>query len=323
MTDIFFIEKFIAEFSFSIPFVLFCYGISTPRHDRSVFLGFIRLLVVFPLYVKWLDFGPLGNIAVFLGLLPSAIQRLIILIRFKSTQLAIDEYQRKPRKPKFGLNDSLTRLNNFITVGLFASITTVIPIILYGETILLGVTFILIILVIWGKYSMTGYMKPTTKISPETVKVSLTTLLNLTLVFTITLIIVIPLSIKNFLVGLPLYIIYPIILPLIIFLPVYVSEYLLNEGRLAYFRNPEIAKVFISNISQYFIISMLITVILSDVITARVVLEKEDIEGMVLWINGLIFFLTYESIAFFKRNNLLKLESKITTLDELKSNRVI
>ncbi len=79
---------------------------------------------------------------------------------------------------------------------------------------------------------------------------------------------------------------YPFIVYFVILPPLYVANYLLDISRLTFFRNKDIAKIFVSNIWNYSLFSVIFTLVLSDIPVAISVLKRSDVILMIYWVNG-------------------------------------
>lgn len=313
-----FIINFIAEFAFAFIFVPFSLGMMPPLHSKSVFRGLFGMMLLFPFYGKIIKFNFVASLVIFICFIIYGIIIFVPMVRYKGRMCAIEEYQKKPLKPKYGLNDTIKRINNFIYVALLACILSLVSVFLGSKdiTMLFGIVFLLAILVIMGNHFMKGHIKDTTRIDPIKIKVNLFTLMSLTLVFSLMILVALSFTLSKYFPT--LFDSYPFIVFFVTVPPLYISNYLLDRSRLTFFRDSNITNIFISNILYYSVISVIITIILSDIPIALSVLKGEDIMRMIYWVNGFVFFIAQTLTIILKKSLLFGLESKITDLNTLK-----
>ncbi|MDD2665801.1 MAG: hypothetical protein PHD13_06475 [Methanocellales archaeon] len=319
MVELPFIVNFIAESAFAFVFVPFFLGMMPPIHSKSIFKGLFGMIFLFLFFARKFSFNFFIDTSIFIVFIIYGIMVLVPMIKYKGKMYAIEEYQKKPQKPKYGLNDTIKRINNFIYVALLACLFLLISVFVGAKdiTTLFGIIFLLSILVIMGNHFMNGHIKDTTNIDPKKIKVNLLTLMSLTLMLSLMILFVLLFNVSKY---------FPTLLdsfPFIAFLvavpPLYISNYLLERSRLTFFRDRDVAKIFISNILHYSIISVVIIIILSDIPVALSVLKGQNVSKMIYWVIGFVFFITQALTIILKKSLLFGLESKIINLSTLKS----
>jgi len=313
-----FIINFIAEFAFASIFVPFSLSMIPPLHSKSIFRGLFGMMLLFPFYMRLINFNFIVTAMVFIAFIVYGVVIFIPIIKYKGRLYAIEEYQKNTLKPQYGLNDTIKRINNFINVVLLACVVSLVSVFLgSGDiTVLFGVVFLLAVLIIMGNHFMKGHIKDTTRIDPTKIKVNLFTLMSLTLMLSLMILVALSYTLSKYspsLLGS-----YPFIVFFVTIPPLYISNYLLDQSRLTFFRNSAVTKIFVSNILYYSIISVIITIILSDIPVALSVLKGENVIGMIIWVNGFVFFIAQTLTIILKKSLLFRLESKVMGLTTLK-----
>ena len=320
MIEASFIISFIAELALALIIVSLLYeSLIKPFHAKSFYRRLLHLIFLFPFYTKMISINFFIDIAILSVFILYGLVILIKTLRYKGRVLAIDEFEKRPLKPEYGLNDTIERIDKFIYMALSACIFALMSVFFGGEdiNIFIGIVFLLIILIIMGNHIMNGHNKKSTKIDPKKIKVNLFTLMSLTLIFSLQILVILSFTCCNYFPTLLES--FPFIVLIVTVPPLYVSNYLLDKSRLTFFRNEEIAKIFISNISKYYIICFIITIILSDIVVALNVLKGQNIVGMIIWVNGFIIFIANSLITIHKKSLLFGLESKTIKISNLKS----
>lgn len=310
-----FAVSFFANFAIAILAVAFLFESQIKHgHAKSRLIDLIFLGI----YVKMSSFHPIIDIAILNIFLFYGIKNFVHTIKYKGKSLAITEYEENPQKPKYGINDTIERINKVIK-GAFVSILALIPFFLSSEGIIIvvGIVSLIIIGIVMLKYYMNGHSKKSTQIDPNKIKVNLFTLFSLTLMFSILIIISLSFIAYSYLPS--LLVLLPFISVLAIVPLICVSDSLLGDARLTFFRNKDVAKIFVSNIINYSMVSLAITIIISDIPAVLVVLNGQNIMVMDIWIYSFIIFITYILLRVYKKSYLCELESQIININDLKS----
>lgn len=316
MIELSFVASFFAEFAFAIIFASFLFELKIKHgHAKS---RLINLIFLFPFYTKMISFNFIIDLAILSLFLFYGCVMLSHTIKDKGKSFAIEDYQKRPLEPKYGLNDTIERINLFITVVALASIFTLISVFLGGDGIIffIGIVSVIIIFTIMGNHIMNGHIKRSKKIYPNRIKVNLFTLFSLTLIFSILIFISFLFKVGSSFPDLLVlfnFISFFVVAPLL-----YVSNHLLDKSRLTFFKNKDVAKIFVSSITKYSITSLVIIIILSDLPVALIISKGQDIVPMIMWVNGFVIFITINLIRIYKKNLLFGLESKTIIIENLK-----
>ena len=311
-----FAVSFFANFAIAILAVAFLFESQIKHgHAKSRLIDLIFLGI----YVKMSDFHPIIDIAILNIFLFYGIKHFVHTIKYKGKSLAITEYEKNPKKPKYGINDTIEKINKVIKGALLTSIFALASFFLSvkGIVSVVGIISLIIIPIIMINYTMKGHTKKSTQIKPNKIKVNLFTLFSLTLMFSILIFISLSFIAYSYLPT--LFALLPFIAVLAIVPLICVSDYLLDDVRLTFFRNKDVAKIFISNINNYSMMSLAITIIISDVPAVLVVLNEQNIMMMKMWIYGFIIFITNILLRVYKKSYLCELESQIININDLKS----
>ena len=312
-----FVVSFFAEFAFTVIFVSFLFELMIkPSHAKS---RLVNLIFLYPFYIKMISFNFVIDIAILNLFLFYGLIILIQTMKYKGRLLAIKEYEKRLLKPKYGLNDTIERINIFIYIALLTSVSTLISFFLSNQDIIfiIGILSLIITLIIMGNHIMYGHIKKSTQIDPKKIKVNLFTLFSLTLIFSILIFISLLFTVSSYFPTLLEsfhFISFFVVVPLL-----YVSNHLLEKSRLTFFKNKDVAKIFVSNIFNYSIICVAITIILSDIPVALIVLKGQNIVLMHIWVNGFIIFISTALLIIYKKSLLFGLESKTIKIENLKS----
>ena len=316
MIELSFIVSFFAEFVLAFICISLIFELTIkPSHAKS---RLVNLLFFSPFYLKMISFNFVIDMAILSFFFFYNLKFLILTIKYKGKFLVIKEYEKGLLKPKYGLNNTIEKINEFIKLVLFVSICTLISFFLAREGIifLIGIaSLIIIVIIMFNHIIVNSHSKKSTKIDSNKIKVNLFTLFSLILIFSILIFISLSFIMSSFFPS--LLELFHIISFFTIVLPLYVSNHLINKSRLTFFRDKDIAKIFISNITNYLIICLVITIILSDIPVALIVLEGQNIVLMNLWVYGFNLFITYSLIIIYKNSLLFGLESKIINIDDL------
>lgn len=311
-----FAVSFFANFAIAILAVAFLFESQIKHgHAKSRLIDLIFLGI----YVKMSSFHPIIDIAILNIFLFYGIKNFVHTIKYKGKSLAITEYEENPQKPKYGINDTIERINKVIE-GAF--LTYIFALILFivsvkGIVSVIGIISLIIMLIIRINYDLNGHSKKSTQIDPNKIKVNLFTLFSLTLMFSILIIISLSFIAYSYLPS--LLVLLPFISVLAIVPLICVSDSLLGDARLTFFRNKDVAKIFVSNIINYSVVSLAITIIISDIPAVLVVLNGQNIMVMDIWIYSFIIFITYILLRVYKKSYLCELESQIININDLKS----
>ncbi|MCK5660818.1 MAG: hypothetical protein KAH86_05610 [Methanosarcinales archaeon] len=311
-----FAVSFFANFAIAILAVAFLFESQIKHgHAKSRLIDLIFLGI----YVKMSSFPPIIDIAILNIFLFYGIKIFVQTIKYKGKSLAIIEYEKNPQKPKYGINDTIERINKVIDGAFLTSIVPLISFFLSGEGIIIviGIVSLIIIAIVMANYNMNGHSKKSTQIYPNKIKVNLFTLFSLTLMFSILILISLSFIAYSYLPT--LLALLPFISVLAIVPLIYVSNYLLDDTRLTFFRNKDVAKIFVSNTLNYSMISLAITIVISDIPAVLVVLKEQNIMLMNIWIYGFIIFINNILRRVYKKSYLCGLESQIVNINDLKS----
>ena len=311
-----FAVSFFANFAITILFIAFLFESQVKHgHAKSRLINLIFLYI----YVKMISFNPIIDITILNIFLFYGIKNFVHTLKYKGKSLAITEYEKKPLKPKYGINDTIEKINKVIEGAFFTSIFALISffISVKGIVSVIGFISLIIIAIVMLKYYMNGHSKKSTQIDPNKIKVNLFTLFSLTLMLSILILISLSFIAYSYLPS--LLVLLPFISVLAIVPLICVSDSLLGDARLTFFRNKDVAKIFVSNIINYSMVSLAITIIISDIPAVLVVLNGQNIMVMNIWIYSFIIFITSILLRAYKISYLCELESQIININDLKS----
>lgn len=317
MVDLYFIERFIAEFALVINFLPLLMIITNFNSNKIIIKSIIGIAFVSPFFMNWISIAPVWNIVYYSIFVAFGVNFIMIpLIKHKGELSALCEYHKNPAKPQYGINDTLERFNDIINLLLMAIFGIVALLAISGMTIIIAMIIILSTVFIAGNYYVSGHRKFTTCIKPKKVQVNMYTLLGLSLLLSLTILCVWIFAIREFYPA--IFDTYPIAAGLVIFPQLFLSYYVLNRSRLTFFRKEKIKPIFIRTYFINSMISLLLILVLSDAVVVYLVVNAQDIMSMVMWVYGFILFLGIILIQLYQKYLVLSFESGLITASKIK-----
>ena len=299
--------------SLAASFLLVTNGLST-RNTTNKEIGqksLAGLIVLAVLqYIGISNYFYLGVILSF-AILIDSLKLFVQAVNNRAKNLAINDYNNKKIEKKYDLNNTIEIINKFIYVFLLATIFLFIGDLLDGSNIsrIVGILVLLVLTALVINF-LIGTHKSEDKISVSSVKASLFTLISLTFIVSVLTFYILINTINQLI----LYPIFAFIMVVPLFL---VSNYLLDRFRMTFFNNNEISEYCISNLLMYPIISLIATIILSDIVVIYSTIKIQNYATMFFWTIGFVVFITSMFQYILKKFYAYKLESNLIAVENL------
>lgn len=312
-----FILSFISEFAVSFLFVSILMAWLNPKHLEIMKEGLIALIAVLVLSIGEVEFNLILKLFLFTAFFFYGIKLFIQVINYRGKQNAIKEYNKKRIETKYDLNDTIETIKHFLLF--FISCIFIFISILVGKndiSFFVGIFFFFLVLFIVANYYSKTRNINEDEFDVDKIKTILSTLMALTFIFSVILyymLILIP--VDNYLRNQVT--LYPVFAFVIVIPPIIVSNYFLERLRMTFFENKKINQYFISNLLTYTIVTLIITIVLSDAIVAYSVIKSQNYESMIIWVNGFVIFIGVAFQEIIKKSYLYKLESSLITIKDI------